>query len=107
MAFMDPFVGIVPAKKMTTEELLRAIRLDLAGEHEAISTYLSHADACEDEFVAEMLRDIANEERLHTFELSRLLEYLDPTEKDMRDKGIKEVNDKADEMKKNLESSPE
>ena len=33
--FLNPFSGMVPARKLTLEELIRAIRLDLAAEHEA------------------------------------------------------------------------
>jgi hypothetical protein len=34
--FTDPFGGNVPGRKLTTEELIRAIRLNIAAEHEAI-----------------------------------------------------------------------
>ena len=39
--FVNPFSGKVPEKKLTQEELIRAIRLDLAAEHEAVHAYLS------------------------------------------------------------------
>ena len=106
-AFLNPFSGNLsgPMGKMSTPELIRALRLDLANELEAIATYEAHADACEDEFVAEMLRDISKEESVHSHELSKLIEYLEPSEKEHREKGIAEVNSKADEMKKNLEST--
>ncbi len=37
--FVNPFSGVVPDRKMTKQELIRAIRLNLAAEHEAIHLY--------------------------------------------------------------------
>jgi hypothetical protein len=34
--FFNPFSGKIPTGKLTTDELIRAIRLDIAGENEAI-----------------------------------------------------------------------
>ena len=34
--FLNPFTGVVPERKMTKEELVRALRQDLAAEHEAV-----------------------------------------------------------------------
>ena len=43
--FVNPFSGKVPERMLTIQELVRALRLDLAAEHEAVHTYLAHADA--------------------------------------------------------------
>ena len=43
--FVNPFSGMIAQRKMTTEELVRALRLDLAAEHEAPHTYMAHAGA--------------------------------------------------------------
>ena len=37
--FLDPFSGMVPDRKMNPEEIIRALRLDLAAEEEAIHLY--------------------------------------------------------------------
>ena len=43
--FVNPFSGKIPDRPLTQGELVRAIRLDLAAEHEAVHTYMSHAEA--------------------------------------------------------------
>ena len=80
--FFNPFSGTVPDRKLTQDELLRAIRLDIAGELEAIHGYLSHADATDNALAKAVLTDIANEERVHPGELIRLLGILTNGEED-------------------------
>ena len=43
--FVNPFSGKVPERKLTLEELIRAIRLNIAAEQEAVHLYMAHADA--------------------------------------------------------------
>jgi rubrerythrin len=74
--FINPFSGKVPDRKLTTEELIRAIRLDLAAEEEAVHLYMAHAEATDHPLAKKVLIDIANEERVHAGEFSRLLEIL-------------------------------
>ncbi len=45
--FVKPFSGMIPDRKLTREELIRAIRLDLSAEEEAVHQYTTHADATE------------------------------------------------------------
>ncbi len=80
--FFNPFSGTVPDRKLTKDELLRAIRLDIAGELEAIHGYLAHADATDNALAKAVLTDIANEERVHAGELIRLLGILTNGEED-------------------------
>ena len=80
--FFNPFSGTVPDRKLTSEELLRAIRLDIAGELEAIHGYMAHADATDNALAKAVLVDIANEERVHAGELIRLLGILTNGEED-------------------------
>jgi len=70
------FGGVVPDRKLTKEELVRAIRLNVAAEHEAIHLYMAHADATDHALAKQVLIDIANEEREHVGEFMRLLELL-------------------------------
>ena len=95
--FVNPFSGVVPARKITKAELIRAIRLNIAAEHEAVHLYLSHADATDDEFAKAVLRDIANEERQHIGEFSELLRRLAPDETTYLEIGRKEVEAMAAE----------
>lgn len=77
-AFADPFSGNID-KKISKEELIQAIRLDIAGELEAIFIYDSHVQATDDELAKKVLADIRDEEKAHVGELLTLLKHLDPT----------------------------
>jgi uncharacterized protein len=90
--FVNPFSGMVPERKMTIEELVRAIRLDVAGELEAIHGYMAHAGATDNPLAKAVLIDIANEERTHVGELVRLLSILTGDEDDHLTKGAHEVD---------------
>ncbi len=93
--FVNPFSGMVPGRKMTKEELIRAIRLNLAAEEEAVHLYLAHAEATDHPLAKKVLIDIANEERVHAGEFLRLLEILTGDEADFLAQGAKEVDDLA------------
>lgn len=98
--FTNPFIGNVP-RKITKEELIRAIRLNIAAEHEATHIYMAHADATDDPLAKKVLIDIANEERVHAGEFQRLLKYLDPDEEQFYADGAREV----EEMKAELDGT--
>ena len=95
--FFNPFSGMVPDRKLTNDELIRAIRLDIAGELEAIHGYMAHADATDNELAKAVLTDIANEERVHAGELQRLLAIL-AGEDEYQQKGKLEVDTVATEI---------
>jgi len=94
--FVNPFSGKVPDRKLTSEELIRAIRLDLAAEHEAVHLYMAHAEATDNPLAKEVLIDIANEERVHAGEFSRLLQILTGDEDELLAQGAEEVNEMAE-----------
>ena len=54
--FVNPFSGMVPARKMTDAELIRALRLNLAAEEEAVHVYQAHADATDNELAKKVLK---------------------------------------------------
>lgn len=93
--FMDPFSGKVPERKLTREELIRAIRLDIAAEHEATHLYMAHAEAIDDPVARAVLIDIANEERVHVGEFQRLLQILTGDEDQWAADGAAEVDEIA------------
>ena len=101
--FMNPFSGKVPERKLTKEELIRAIRMDLAAEEEAVHVYMAHAEATEDPLVKKVLMDIANEEKVHAGEFLRLLQILTGDEDEYLRKGAEEVDEMAKELKKEKE----
>ena len=93
--FLNPFTGVDPDRKLTKEELIRALRQNLAAEHEAVHLYLAHADATDHPLAQHVLRDIANEERVHAGEFARLIALLTGDEDAFLAKGAKEVDDAA------------
>ena len=90
--FVNPFSGKIPERRLTPEELIRAIRLDLAAEHEAVHAYMAHADATDNPLAKAVLIDIANEERVHAGEFARLLAILTGDEDKFLEEGAVEVN---------------
>ena len=78
-SFANPFVGNIP-RKITKEELIQALRVDLAGELEAIFLYDAHVQATDDPVAKKVLADIRDEEKAHVGELMTLLQHLDPEE---------------------------
>jgi len=98
-SFANPFVGNVN-RKMTDRELANAIRLDLAGELEAIYLYEAHAEATDNLLAKRVLQDIRDEEKEHMGELLALLIHLDPVEKELFEHGEGEVIEMMEELKK-------
>ena len=96
--FINPFSGTVPDRKLTHEELIRAIRLNIAAEHEAIHLYMAHAEATDHPLAKKVLIDIANEEREHAGEFNRLLEILTGDEADWLAAGRQEVDEMVAEL---------
>jgi len=96
-SFANPFVGNVP-KKLTKEELIQAIRLDIAGELEAIYVYDAHVQATDDPVAKKIIADIRDEEKAHVGELMTLLRYLDPKEAEHFAEGEQEVKEMLEEL---------
>lgn len=93
-AFADAFPTNVD-RKMNLYELVRAIRMDMANELEAISLYMAHADSTDNELARTVLTDIANEERVHVGELTQLLKMLLADEAAFLQEGFDEVQELA------------
>lgn len=78
-------------RKLTQAELVRAIRLMVAAEYEAVQMYIQLAESIDNELAREVLIDIANEERVHAGEFLRLLQELAPDEPEFYAQGAAEV----------------
>jgi len=76
--FSNPFSGVAAGRTVTHEELVRAIRFMIAAEYEAVQLYMQLAESTDNDLAARVLRDIADEERVHAGEFLRLLYELDP-----------------------------
>ncbi|MFW5836882.1 MAG: ferritin family protein [Desulfovibrionaceae bacterium] len=98
--FADPFAGLALDRKLTDQELIRAIRYSIAAEYEAIQLYMQLAESTDNELAKTVLADIADEEREHVGEFLRLLKELDPEEMEFYKSGEEEVQEMIDEFKK-------
>ena len=97
--FGSPFSGLANDRKLTDEELVRAIRFMVASEYEATQMYTQLAESTDNKLAAEVLKDIADEERVHAGEFLRLLHELAPDEEKFYAKGAKEVEAEIKKMK--------
>ena len=95
--FPDPFAGNVE-RKMSREELVQALRIDIAGELEAMFLYDAHAQATDDPLVRKVLMDIRDEEKAHVGELMTLLRYLEPNWAEFLAEGEGEVLEVMEEL---------
>lgn len=86
----NPFVGNSP-KQLSPDELTQALRVDIAGEYEAIIGYEAHAMSTNDENAKKVLYHIADEERHHVGELQQLLYMLCPKEQQFVEQGKQEL----------------
>lgn len=97
--FGSPFSGLAHDRKLTNEELIRAIRFMVAAEYEAIQMYMQLAESTDNRLAREVLRDIADEERVHAGEFLRLLHELAPDEQKFYDEGAEEVEEEIGKRK--------
>ena len=98
--FCDPFSGLAKDRKLTDQELIRAIRFMVAAEYEAIQLYMQLAESTDNTLAIEVLKDIADEERVHAGEFLRLLYELAPDEEKFYTEGYEEVEEMIEELKK-------
>ncbi len=96
--FAHPFAGNAKEKKLTDAELIRSIRFMIAAEYEAIQLYMQLAESTDNALAIEVLKDIADEERVHAGEFLRLLRELDPEEDKFYTEGAEEVEEEIEKM---------
>lgn len=94
------FSGLAHDRKLTHEELVRAIRFMIASEYEAVQLYMQLAESTDNPMAITVLKDIADEERVHAGEFLRLLKELAPDEEKFYAKGAKEVEEEIEKLKK-------
>ena len=98
--FGAPFAGLAHERKLTQEELVRAIRFMVAAEYEAVQMYMQLAESTDNKLAVEVLKDIADEERVHAGEFLRLLKQLAPDEEKFYAEGAEEVEEEIEELEK-------
>ncbi len=98
--FGNPFSGLAEEPKLTKEELIRAIRFMVAAEYEAIQLYTQLAESTDNKLAIGVLKDIADEEKVHAGEFLRLLKELAPDEEKFYAEGAEEVEEEIEKQKK-------
>jgi rubrerythrin len=98
--FANPFAGQALDRKVTHEELIRAIRYSIAAEYEAIQLYMQLAESTDNEKARAVLVDVANEEREHAGEFLTLLKELAPDEEKFYQEGAEEVEEMFEKLEK-------
>jgi rubrerythrin len=98
--FGNSFSGLASDRKLTDAELIRAIRFMIAAEYEAIQLYMQLAESTNNTLAIEVLKDIADEERVHAGEFLRLLHKLAPDEDKFYTEGSEEVEEIIAELDK-------
>ena len=98
--FGSAFSGLANDRRLTQEELVRAIRFMVAAEYEAVQLYMQLAESIDNELAIEVLKDIADEERVHAGEFIRLLKELEPDEEKFYAEGAEEVEEEIKKLKK-------
>ena len=96
--FGHPFSGMAKDRKLTESELVRAIRFMVAAEYEAIQLYMQLAESTDNKLAIAVLKDIADEEKVHAGEFLRLLKELDPEEEEFYKEGAEEVEEEIEEL---------
>ena len=91
--FRNPFDVLKNDRLLTHEELVRAIRFMIAAEYEAMQLYEQLAESTNEALAQNVLRDIANEEKVHAGEFLRLLKELQPDEEGFYQQGAQEVEE--------------
>ena len=91
--FENPFAGNSLNRKMSAEEVLRALRISIAAEYEAVQMYQQIAEATTDENVRKVMLSVAREEVVHAGEFLEVLLLLSPDEAAAYEEGSKEVRD--------------
>lgn len=95
--FANPYGGNIK-RKITNEELVQALRIDIASELEAIFLYDAHVLATDDPVAKKVLADIRDEEMEHIGELLTLMRYLDPNVADHLMEGAGEVKEMMEKL---------
>ena len=82
--------SVDPDFKFDKERLLVALRERIREEYDAINKYLSMVPHIGDQKIVNIIKDIADEEKVHVGELEAILYELDPSEKEKVKEGMNE-----------------
>ena len=80
-----------PERKLTSTEILRAIKFSIAAEYEAIQLYQQIMENTNNKNVIKALAEISNDEKKHVGGLNKLLEILSPEDNKIYQEGAEEI----------------
>ena len=89
--FSNPFQGNKNERKLTKEELIRAIRFSIASEYEAIQLYEQLKDSTDDTKAKKLLEEVVEDEKIHIGNFNYLLEILSPDDREHFVEGLQEA----------------
>ena len=89
--FATPFSCKKSDRKLTKEELIRAIRFSIASEYEAIQLYEELEESIDNEDAKRLLNEIAGDEKVHVGNFLHLLNILSPDEENSYKEGCEEA----------------
>lgn len=89
--FASPFSVKKSDRKLTKEELVRAIRFSIASEYETIQLYEEIKESIDNEEAKRLLHEIADDEKVHAGNFLYLLKLLDPEEEESYKEGCEEA----------------
>ena len=98
--FCNPFSLLKNDRKLTNEELVRAIRFMISAEYEAIQLQQQTVESTDNKLAKVVFLDIANEEKERAGEFLRLLHELDAVEGKFCKEGYEEVEEMIEKLKK-------
>lgn len=77
-----------------TERDAQIARISMIAELDAVNLYLKLAQLASSKELADVLKDVANEEKVHVGEFEYFVEQLDPEWDEMEDEGEEEAEEK-------------
>ena len=91
--FSTPFSVKKNDKKLTKEELIRAIRFSIAAEYEAIQLYEEIEESIDNESAIKILKEVTEDEKVHVGNFLHLLKLIAPDDKDFYEEGNSEAKE--------------
>ena len=90
--FSTPFSVKHSDRKLTKEELIRAIKFSIAAEYEAAQMYEQIAESIDDEKIKIVLNEVADDEKVHVGCFKKALDILYPKEREYEKQGEDEIS---------------
>lgn len=91
--FATPFSVKKNDRKLTKEELIRAIRFSIASEYEAIQLYEELKESIDNSEAEKIFSEIAEDEKIHVGNFLHLLKKLAPDEEELYKEGYTEAKE--------------